>query len=138
MLQRNYRYFFMFISTSTILCLYVFVFSCINLSQKDFWDGISHDYVSDFLIIYCFIAVWFVGGLTAFHFYLICTNQVTFFTSQNAKNILIISDSLFISITCFVLSVQTYSILLLLLSRQLTRTSGTNMIKKGTHTIRDH
>lgn len=76
--RRNYRYFFMFISTSTILCLYVFVFSCINLSQKDFWDGISHDYVSDFLIIYCFIAVWFVGGLTAFHFYLICTNQTTY------------------------------------------------------------
>lgn len=75
---RNYRFFFMFISTSTILCLYVFVFSWINFAQTDAWDAISHDYVSDFLIVYCFIAVWFVGGLTAFHFYLICTNQTTY------------------------------------------------------------
>ncbi|CAI8613746.1 unnamed protein product [Vicia faba] len=78
--RRNYRYFFMFITTSTFLCLYVFVFSWVNLSKtrNDVWDAISHDYVSDFLIIYCFIAVWFVGGLTAFHFYLICTNQTTY------------------------------------------------------------
>lgn len=75
---RNYRYFFMFISTSTILCIFVFVFSCISLAQHHFWKTISHDYLSDFLIIYCFIAVWFVGGLTAFHFYLICTNQTTY------------------------------------------------------------
>ncbi|KAK7286631.1 hypothetical protein RJT34_21768 [Clitoria ternatea] len=76
---RNYRFFFMFISTSTILCLYVFVFSCINIAQQhNVWKAISHDILSDFLIIYCFIAVWFVGGLTAFHFYLICTNQTTY------------------------------------------------------------
>ncbi|KAK2416388.1 DHHC-type zinc finger family protein [Trifolium repens] len=76
--RRNYRYFFMFISTSTILCLYVFVFSWINLSKSGVLEALSHDYVSDLLIIYCFIAVWFVGGLTAFHFYLICTNQTTY------------------------------------------------------------
>lgn len=75
---RNYRWFFMFISTSTILCLYVFVFSWINLAQRGIWKTISHDYLSDFLIVYCFIAVWFVGGLTAFHLYLICTNQTTY------------------------------------------------------------
>ncbi|PKI34938.1 hypothetical protein CRG98_044644, partial [Punica granatum] len=80
---RNYRFFFMFISTSTILCIFVFVFSWINiLEAKDKWGNIwkamSHDVVSDFLIIYCFIAVWFVGGLTIFHFYLICTNQTTY------------------------------------------------------------
>ncbi|KAK7377974.1 hypothetical protein VNO80_03410 [Phaseolus coccineus] len=75
---RNYRYFFMFILTSTILCLYVFVFTCVNISKRNVWKTISRDYLSDFLIIYCFIAVWFVGGLTAFHFYLICTNQTTY------------------------------------------------------------
>lgn len=79
-LQRNYRFFYMFISTSTILCVYVFVFSWINiLHQKGgMRKAMSHDILSDVLIVYCFIAVWFVGGLTVFHFYLICTNQVSF------------------------------------------------------------
>lgn len=78
---RNYRFFFMFTSTSTILCIYVFVFSWINI-LKEYDDSliraISKDILSDFLIVYCFVAVWFVGGLTVFHFYLICTNQTTY------------------------------------------------------------
>ncbi|CAN1337532.1 Probable protein S-acyltransferase 4 [Linum perenne] len=76
---RNYRFFFMFISTTTILCIYVFVCSWINLLDKDvrIWKAMTHDLLSDFLIVYCFIVVWFVGGLTIFHSYLICTNQVT-------------------------------------------------------------
>ncbi|KAF8007111.1 hypothetical protein BT93_K1191 [Corymbia citriodora subsp. variegata] len=80
---RNYRFFFMFISTSTVLCIYVFAFSWIDLLQlkrvkNSLWKAMSDDYLSDFLIIYCFIAVWFVGGLTVFHSYLICTNQTTY------------------------------------------------------------
>lgn len=76
---RNYRYFFMFISTSTILCVYVFVFSLILLVEKgNLWKAMSKDILSDFLVVYCFIAVWFVGGLTVFHFYLICSNQTTY------------------------------------------------------------
>ncbi|OAY41094.1 probable protein S-acyltransferase 4 isoform X1 [Manihot esculenta] len=77
---RNYRFFFMFISTATILCVYVFVFSWIHIvSRKEHvLKAISQDILSDFLIVYCFIAVWFVGGLTIFHSYLICTNQTTY------------------------------------------------------------
>lgn len=77
---RNYRFFFMFISLSTFLCLYVFVFSWINiLRQKgSVLRSMSHDVLSVILIVYCFIAVWFVGGLTVFHLYLICTNQTTY------------------------------------------------------------
>lgn len=79
---RNYRFFFMFISSSTFLCMYVFVFSWINVleqKRKDtLWRAMSKEVLSVVLIVYCFIAVWFVGGLTVFHFYLICTNQTTY------------------------------------------------------------
>ncbi|KAL5546928.1 hypothetical protein UlMin_006615 [Ulmus minor] len=77
---RNYRFFFLFISTSTVLCMYVFAFSLIHIIRNDdkCWKAIKGDIVSDILIVYCFIAVWFVGGLTAFHLYLISTNQTTY------------------------------------------------------------
>ncbi|KAK9664482.1 hypothetical protein RND81_14G045400 [Saponaria officinalis] len=77
---RNYRFFYSFILTSTILCLYVHVFSWISLihQHKGIWKAMSHDVLSVILIVYCFVSVWFVGGLTAFHFYLISTNQTTY------------------------------------------------------------
>ncbi|GLT77823.1 hypothetical protein SLA2020_493800 [Shorea laevis] len=82
--MRNYRFFFMFISTSTTLCIYIFVFSWINIIEKEIdshvniWRAMSRDALSVFLVVYCFVAVWFVGGLTVFHSYLICTNQTTY------------------------------------------------------------
>ncbi|KVH95047.1 Zinc finger, DHHC-type, palmitoyltransferase, partial [Cynara cardunculus var. scolymus] len=74
---RNYRFFYMFISTSTILCIYVFAFSWVHIAHQgpSVLKAMSQDVLSDFLIVYCFIAVWFVGGLTIFHFYLMCSNQ---------------------------------------------------------------
>lgn len=78
---RNYANFMMFISTSTVLCTYVFVFSWINIlleRRRSIWRVMSHDVLSLVLIIYCFVIIWFVGGLTVFHFYLICTNQTTY------------------------------------------------------------
>jgi hypothetical protein len=77
-LQLNYPYFIGFISTSTTLCIYVFVFSWFNVlrQQGTSWSIMSHDVLSVVLIAYCFVAVWFVGGLTLFHLYLISTNQV--------------------------------------------------------------
>ncbi|KAL5577623.1 hypothetical protein UlMin_019322 [Ulmus minor] len=58
---KSASHFIMFISMSTILCIYVF--------KGNIWSVLSHDMLSFILIIYCFIAVWFVGGLTIFHFY---------------------------------------------------------------------
>ncbi|MCL7023045.1 hypothetical protein MKW94_006424 [Papaver nudicaule] len=79
---RNYRFFFLFISFSTFLCIYVFVFSWINILEQKNEDTLrktlSREVLSVILIVYCFIAVWFVGGLTVFHSYLICTNQTTY------------------------------------------------------------
>ncbi|KAF3556844.1 hypothetical protein F2Q69_00017801 [Brassica cretica] len=78
---RNYPYFICFISTSTLLCSYVFVFSWVSMLEvhgKMLLVVIMDDIIFIVLIIYCFIVVWFVGGLTVFHLYLICTNQTTY------------------------------------------------------------
>ncbi|OAY75949.1 putative protein S-acyltransferase 7, partial [Ananas comosus] len=80
--KRNYRFFFMFVSSTTSLCLYVFAFCWVNLKKImdscgcNLWKAVARSPVSGLLIIYTFIAAWFVGGLTAFHLYLICTNQI--------------------------------------------------------------
>ncbi|CAN6464475.1 unnamed protein product [Victoria cruziana] len=81
---RNYRFFFMFVCSTTLLCMYVFVFCWVNITQIirisdcSIWRAFAKSPVSGILIIYTFIAVWFVGGLTAFHFYLISSNQTTY------------------------------------------------------------
>ncbi|KAK7336374.1 hypothetical protein VNO77_16913 [Canavalia gladiata] len=78
--SRNYPFFILFISSSTLLCIYVFSFSWVNLIRQKgkLLVNMSHDILSVTLIVYCFIAVWFVGGLTVFHLYLISTNQTTY------------------------------------------------------------
>ncbi|KAK6941225.1 Palmitoyltransferase, DHHC domain [Dillenia turbinata] len=85
LLQRNYQFFIMFILLSTTLCIYVHVFTWINILRHEgnVWHALGKDIVSVILLVYCFIAVWFVGGLTVFHFYLICTNQTTY---ENFRN----------------------------------------------------
>lgn len=77
---RNYPSFICFISSSTALCLYVFFCSWLNILEQNcgLLEAMSRDILSVILIVYCFIAVWFVGGLTVFHFYLISTNQTTY------------------------------------------------------------
>jgi len=87
--RRNYRYFILFINSTTLLCAYVLVCSSIHIKRKyddhrardesvNAWDAIQDAPVSIALIVYTFLCVWFVGGLSAFHFYLIGTNQTTY------------------------------------------------------------
>uniref|UniRef100_A0A0D9XSP4 S-acyltransferase n=1 Tax=Leersia perrieri TaxID=77586 RepID=A0A0D9XSP4_9ORYZ len=82
--KRNYRFFFMFISSTTFLCLYVFGFCWANLLliarqySCSIGRAVVESPVSGFLIVYTFVTAWFVGGLTAFHSYLVCTNQTTY------------------------------------------------------------
>ncbi|XP_073143537.1 probable protein S-acyltransferase 7 [Henckelia pumila] len=81
---RNYRFFFMFVFSTTLLCLYVFSFCWIyikNIMDSEvisIWKAMMKTPASIVLIVYTFISVWFVGGLTAFHLYLISTNQTTY------------------------------------------------------------
>ncbi|KAK4486031.1 hypothetical protein RD792_008693 [Penstemon davidsonii] len=82
--KRNYKYFFMFVSSTTVLCLYIFTCCWINIKwimengNCDLMEAFEVSPVSGILILYTFVVSWFVGGLTSFHVYLIATNQTTY------------------------------------------------------------
>ncbi|XP_071692174.1 probable protein S-acyltransferase 7 [Rutidosis leptorrhynchoides] len=82
--RRNYRFFFMFVFSATLLCIYVFSFSWVYVlrimhnENTSIWRALIKTPASIVLIVYTFLSVWFVGGLTIFHLYLISTNQSTY------------------------------------------------------------
>ncbi|XP_015866954.3 probable protein S-acyltransferase 7 [Ziziphus jujuba] len=82
--QRNYRFFFMFVFCTTLLCLYVHGFCWVYIKrimdgeETSIWKAMIKTPASIVLIVYTFITFWFVGGLTFFHLYLIGTNQSTY------------------------------------------------------------
>uniref|UniRef100_A0A7N0RE10 S-acyltransferase n=1 Tax=Kalanchoe fedtschenkoi TaxID=63787 RepID=A0A7N0RE10_KALFE len=80
----NYRFFLQFVSLTSILCLYVLAFCCVNIHKimnrhrLNLWGALLKSPASGILILYTFVAGWFVGGLTTFHLYLVLTNQTTY------------------------------------------------------------
>ncbi|ONM03354.1 putative protein S-acyltransferase 7 [Zea mays] len=74
----------MFVSSTTLLCLYVFAFCWVYVikiraaEHLSIWKALLKTPASIVLIIYCFLCVWFVGGLSVFHLYLMGTNQTTY------------------------------------------------------------
>lgn len=82
--KRNYRSFFTFIVTCVILCIFVIVFDIYHLlfiarnhKEQGFSFVASQSPISLLLIIYCFILVWMVGGLTVYHCLLIMRGVTT-------------------------------------------------------------
>eukprot|EP00252_Welwitschia_mirabilis_P020049 TRINITY_DN4815_c0_g1_i2.p1 TRINITY_DN4815_c0_g1~~TRINITY_DN4815_c0_g1_i2.p1 ORF type:complete len:240 (+),score=39.66 TRINITY_DN4815_c0_g1_i2:120-839(+) len=86
----------MFVSSTTLLCIYVFVVSALYIKftmddhNDTVWAALKKSPASGILMLYTFIAVWFVGGLTVFHSYLVSTNQTTYenfrYRSENRAN----------------------------------------------------
>lgn len=79
--KRNYRYFYLFILSLSVLCIYIFACVLTHLilrSQKDnFLHAMRDSPASVVEVIVCFFSVWSVVGLAGFHSYLVASEQTT-------------------------------------------------------------
>eukprot|EP01133_Synstelium_polycarpum_P000227 gene227-277_t len=102
--QRNYKFFIYFVYSLTINILYIFITTLYQLlyisnhasqfmpepdktalsslessssEESDLLRALSSSPVHIFLLIYCFLMLWPVGGLSCYHTKLICANETT-------------------------------------------------------------
>ena len=82
--RRNYRTFLFFIISTTTLCCWVLATCIVQLwkaagERHGNWGASIGAYPASLvLIIYVFVAVWFVGGLSFFHMWLVGKNMTTY------------------------------------------------------------
>lgn len=87
--RRNYKWFLLFVWSTLALCVYVLVCSALSLkvahddleeeNKSTSFDRILARQPTAFvLIVFCFLMMWFLGGLTLFHCFLVSTNQTTY------------------------------------------------------------
>uniref|UniRef100_A0A3Q3J1W8 Palmitoyltransferase n=1 Tax=Monopterus albus TaxID=43700 RepID=A0A3Q3J1W8_MONAL len=77
--KRNYRYFYLFTLSLSMLTIYIFTFDIVHMVMREFLLFlIRRDTQFTVLeVLVCFFTLWSVVGLTGFHTYLISLNQTT-------------------------------------------------------------
>ena len=92
--KRNYKYFYFFILSYNILCLYLIAFSVYQVvmeSKKEMEvtsittaNSLLTSVISIFVIIFCFVKMIFISGLLGYHTVLVFSNQTT---KEELKNV---------------------------------------------------
>ncbi|OVA11484.1 zinc finger protein [Macleaya cordata] len=79
---RNYRFYLIFIFSALIFFIYIFAFSCRKINRRMSETGLFRTFgncpETFALASFCFVGMWFLGGLAIFHIYLIMLNQTAY------------------------------------------------------------
>ncbi|XP_061089521.1 palmitoyltransferase ZDHHC9 [Conger conger] len=79
--RRNYRYFYLFTLSLSLLTIYIFTFNIVHVVLRSvdsgFVSAIRDTPGTVLEVLVCFFTLWSVVGLTGFHTYLISLNQTT-------------------------------------------------------------
>ncbi|XP_041354786.1 palmitoyltransferase ZDHHC18-B-like isoform X2 [Gigantopelta aegis] len=79
--RRNYRYFYLFILSLSVLCIYIFACVLTHLilraQQDNFLNAMKDSPASVLELVICFFSVWSLIGLAGFHSYLVSSEQTT-------------------------------------------------------------
>lgn len=79
--RRNYRYFYMFILSFSLLCIFVLACSLTHIlllsKETSFFEACLEAPVSVVVFLICFISIWSILGLAGFHTFLTAGNLTT-------------------------------------------------------------